>query len=305
MEKRKKYTSKYDDALYWERVNRNLGWLGDAEEEQRFRQKKIRDVVIGLAGCGGLGGGVAERLVRMGVRNLKLADPDTFDLSNINRQLGATIDNVGKNKAEVVAEHVYNITRDVNIEVYPEGIKENTVDEFFDGCDYVGEMMDIYAIDDHYTIHEGFRRSGKCKSMMYCPVIGYRMFVFKTTKKSLSMEEVYGLPKNTKQTEKYLKQVIERLIPEMPRYPKREMLDKWFIDMVRCPIFAGTPPISQGIYTTRLALEITGLNDLPGVQQLPEQPGYAMFDAMTWETKIVRGKWWENENTDSIDVKET
>lgn len=95
---RLRYQGHYDDELYWKRVRRNLGWLGDTEEEQRMRQEKLRDVVVGIAGCGGIGGAVADRLVRLGVRNLKIADPDTFDVSNINRQLGATVDNVGKNK---------------------------------------------------------------------------------------------------------------------------------------------------------------------------------------------------------------
>ncbi len=79
------YSAKPDlnEEFYWERVNRNLGWLGATKTEQRERQEKLRDVVIGVAGCGGIGGATADRLVRMGVRNLKLADPDTFEISNI------------------------------------------------------------------------------------------------------------------------------------------------------------------------------------------------------------------------------
>lgn len=105
---RSRYTVEYDDEFCWKRVGRNLGWLGNTEAEQRQRQCRLRDAVIGVAGCGGIGSATADRLVRMGVRNLKLADPDTFDVSNINRQFGASVDTVGANKAEVVAELVYN-----------------------------------------------------------------------------------------------------------------------------------------------------------------------------------------------------
>lgn len=99
-----KYTAIPNEEMYWERVNRSLGWLGDTKQEQHNKQEKLKNVVIGIAGTGGIGGQLAQRLVRMGVRNLKLADPDTFDISNMNRQMGADLQHIGKNKAEVVAE---------------------------------------------------------------------------------------------------------------------------------------------------------------------------------------------------------
>lgn len=59
-----KHQGKRDDTFYWERVDRNLGWLGDTDEEARSRQTKLRDSVIGIAGTGGIGGSTALRLVR-------------------------------------------------------------------------------------------------------------------------------------------------------------------------------------------------------------------------------------------------
>lgn len=76
------YEAEYDDDKYWERVNRNLGWLGNSEAEQRERQSMIKNVTVGVAGTGGIGGATAERLARMGVTHLMVADPEVFDLSN-------------------------------------------------------------------------------------------------------------------------------------------------------------------------------------------------------------------------------
>lgn len=289
---RLRYQGQYDDDLYWKRVRRNLGWLGDTEDEQRLRQEKLRDVVVGIAGCGGIGGAVADRLVRLGVRNLKIADPDTFDVSNINRQLGATVDNVGKNKAEVVAEMVYNLTRDVNIEVYPEGIVPETVDEFVFGCDYVMDKINLYAIDARYALHRAFRNSDRCKFMLTIPVFEHRAYVFKWTKESMSAEEYFGVPEGAEMTADMARQLLNRFIPEIPDYPSRETLNRWFIDDLTCPIFAGSPPLAQGLLVERLGLEITGLDQLPGAFKLPVTPGYAMFDALKWETKVVYDKWW-------------
>lgn len=79
----------YDDEFYWERVDRNLGWLGNSKQEQRACQEKLRDSVIGIVGTGGIGGAVAARLVRMGALNLKLADAAGVSATLISDELDA------------------------------------------------------------------------------------------------------------------------------------------------------------------------------------------------------------------------
>jgi len=56
-----------------------------------------------IIGCGGLGGAVAEDLIRIGGCNLTLIDFDKFDESNLNRQRFCNKDSIGKYKAEEVA----------------------------------------------------------------------------------------------------------------------------------------------------------------------------------------------------------
>ncbi|MFC7309217.1 ThiF family adenylyltransferase [Streptomyces monticola] len=293
MADRTRYTAtETGDDYYWERVKRNLGWLGNTPEEQRERQLKLKNAKIGVAGVGGIGGATAERLVRMGVQNLKVADPDTFEYSNINRQFGASVDTVGRNKAEVVAELVYNTTRDVNIEVFPEGITEETVDEFFEDCDYVLDKIELYEINARYTLHQAFRRSEQCKFMMLTPVFGHRTFFFKWTRDSMTAEDYFGVPAGEPMTEANARQLISRFIPEMPDYPGREVLDEWFIKNLECPIFAGTPPLAQGMLASRIGQAITGLDQLPGAVPLPVTPGYAMLDTQKWVAKTVEGVWW-------------
>lgn len=293
MSARTKYTAKYDEEYYFERVKRNLGWLGDTKEEQIERQCKLRDSVIGIAGCGGIGGATADRLVRMGVRNIKVADPDHFDISNINRQYGAEIDTVGKNKADVVADFVFRTSNDVNIDVFPEGISTDEVaEEFVDGCDYVLDKIELYEISARYRLHRAFRKAKRCKFMLLTPVFGHRAFVFKWTKESMSAEEFFDVPDDSDMNEADARQLISRFIPEMPDYPGREMLDSWFIDDLECPIFAGTPPLAQGMLASRLGQAITGIDQLPGAQELPVTPGYSMIDTQKWVAKTVEGKWW-------------
>ncbi|NOQ46902.1 MAG: HesA/MoeB/ThiF family protein [Desulfobulbaceae bacterium] len=82
---------------------RNRGSL--THEQQLILQESH----VAVIGCGGLGGYVIEELVRIGIGRLMVYDPDNFSLSNCNRQLGATLGTIGKNKAEIAARDGLNI----------------------------------------------------------------------------------------------------------------------------------------------------------------------------------------------------
>lgn len=289
------YTAVPNEEMYWERVDRSLGWLGDTTEEQKSRQEKLKNVVVGIAGTGGIGGQLAQRLVRLGVRNLKLADPDNFDISNMNRQMGADLAHIGKNKAEVVAEMTYALNRDVNIAVYPEGITPKTATDFVEDCDYVLDQMDFYEIANRYALHRAFRASTKAKCIFKVPTVAHGTYIFKYTKDSMTLEEVYGIKEDAPLSPQVIHRLMERIIPKMPSYPSEETLEHWFVDLKRMPIFAGCPPIAEGALAERLAQEITELDQLPGAVRIPVQPGYVYFDTLSWSTEIHQGKWWTDD----------
>ncbi|DAB35998.1 MAG TPA: thiamine biosynthesis protein ThiF [Sulfurospirillum cavolei] len=73
-----------------------------------------------IVGCGGLGGFVAELLTRIGVGNIHLFDGDVFEEHNLNRQIGATVPTLGKNKAQVLAERLMQINPSLHVSAYPE-----------------------------------------------------------------------------------------------------------------------------------------------------------------------------------------
>ena len=290
------YTAKPNEEMYWERVNRSLGWLGNTEAEQRERQEKLKNAVIGIAGTGGIGGQLAQRLVRLGVRNLKLADPDTFDISNMNRQMGADLEHIGKNKAEVVAEMTYALNHDVNIAVYPEGITPETAQDFVEDCDYVLDQIDFYEVANRYALHRAFRKSDKAKFIFKVPTVAHGTYIFKYTKDSMTIEDVYGIKEDSPLSPEVIHRLMERIIPKMPNYPSEETLDHWFIDLERMPIFAACPPIAEGVLAERLAQAITEVDQLPGAAKIPVQPGYVYFDTLSWSTEIHEGKWWSDDS---------
>ncbi|MBP3792097.1 MAG: tRNA threonylcarbamoyladenosine dehydratase [Methanobrevibacter sp.] len=82
--------------------------------------EKLRDAKVAIFGLGGVGSYVCEGLARSGVGNFVLVDYDKIDKSNINRQLIATVDTIGRHKVDVMRERILQINPDANVETYKE-----------------------------------------------------------------------------------------------------------------------------------------------------------------------------------------
>ena len=102
---------------YKEIFSRNLGFITEEEQE------KLRRSTVAIAGMGGVGGLLAERLVRLGIGNLKIIDPEDFERSNFNRQFYSSINTLGRNKAAVISEFLKSINPHINIHYGKIGIK--------------------------------------------------------------------------------------------------------------------------------------------------------------------------------------
>ena len=71
--------------------------------------EKLKKSAAAVFGIGGVGGSAAEALARSGVGKIMLCDDDTVCLTNINRQIIATHETVGRDKVDVMAERIKNI----------------------------------------------------------------------------------------------------------------------------------------------------------------------------------------------------
>jgi hypothetical protein len=96
---------------YAEMTTRNRGFVTATE------QVRLRDSQVFIPGVGGMGGAAFMALVRAGVGRFIIADIDTFEVSNLNRQLFSTLPAVGKPKAEVARDTALTINPEVEIEV--------------------------------------------------------------------------------------------------------------------------------------------------------------------------------------------
>lgn len=109
--------------------------------EENFNKLKNKKVMV--FGCGGVGGFVIESLARSGINSLIIIDNDTINESNLNRQLIATINTIGRLKVDVFKERLLSINKEINIKTYPLFILKDNLNELdFSGVDYIVDCID-------------------------------------------------------------------------------------------------------------------------------------------------------------------
>lgn len=135
--------------------SRNIG-LFSIEE-----QAKLHECTIGLAGLGGVGGSYALSLARMGLGGFFIADFDTFDYANINRQAGAMNSTIGKNKAQVLRDMILDINPHARVRIFEDGITDQNREEFVRGSDIVIDAIDFFSIETHRRLHAEVRSQNK------------------------------------------------------------------------------------------------------------------------------------------------
>jgi len=80
--------------------------------------EKLNDAKVAVFGLGGVGSFVCEGLARSGVGNFILVDYDKIDETNINRQLIANVNTIGKYKVDVMKQRILEINPSANVETY-------------------------------------------------------------------------------------------------------------------------------------------------------------------------------------------
>lgn len=105
--------------------------------------QKLANSKVIVYGIGGVGSFVVEGLVRAGVENIILVDNDVISPSNLNRQIHATITNIGKLKVDCMKDRILSINPNVNVEIYiPQDIEEGEETLIDNVIDYVVDAVD-------------------------------------------------------------------------------------------------------------------------------------------------------------------
>ncbi len=96
---------------------------------------------VGIAGAGGLGSNCAVALARCGIGTLVIADFDTIEEANLNRQYYFT-DQVGMLKTVALKENIFRINPDVFVIIHQKKLDSHNITEIFSGCNVIVEAFD-------------------------------------------------------------------------------------------------------------------------------------------------------------------
>jgi molybdopterin/thiamine biosynthesis adenylyltransferase len=134
--------------------SRNIGWLTQ-NEQHSLRQKRVA-----IAGMGGVGGFHLLTLARLGVEKFNIADLDSFELANFNRQVGAGMASLERAKVDVLAEMARDINPEADIRIFSSGVNEQNLPEFFRDVDLYVDGLDFFAFDARERVFDHCARQG-------------------------------------------------------------------------------------------------------------------------------------------------
>jgi sulfur-carrier protein adenylyltransferase/sulfurtransferase len=140
--------------FYAEAFSRNIGLLTPAE------QLKLSEARVAIPGMGGVGGVHLMTMIRSGVGRFHLADFDTYEVANFNRQFGATVPALGRSKLETMTEQALAVNPYAEIKTFPDGVTPDNLDEFLDGVDVVLDSLDFFAFDARRMLFNHAREKG-------------------------------------------------------------------------------------------------------------------------------------------------
>jgi molybdopterin/thiamine biosynthesis adenylyltransferase len=143
---------------YEEFTSRNIGFVSYEQ------QNDLAQACIFIPGVGGMGGSALESLARMGVQKFIIADEDTFEISNLNRQVFCTLDSVGQLKTEATKAKLLKINPQIQVEIYDRAWVQHLdtilpkVDFVLNGCDDIKATIFLmrFAAKHKKTVIDAF-----------------------------------------------------------------------------------------------------------------------------------------------------
>lgn len=133
------YKAALELDVWPERYVRNAGSFSCTE------QGELLNAVVAVAGCGGLGGYIAQLLARMGVGELRLFDPDHFEASNLNRQVFASGETLGMDKAETARQAIATINPSVLVSAHRLDVNSEEARKHLANVDLIADGLDTIA----------------------------------------------------------------------------------------------------------------------------------------------------------------
>ena len=262
------------------RFERNLGFLSTVEQET------LHDSSVAIAGVGGDGGMLAIQLARMGVGNLRFADPDPFEIENINRQATCRESTLGVNKAEAVADYVQEINPELNIEVFDDGITLENAAQFVAGQDLLIDETEYTMQYLAVMLAREARKEGIPN--MTALNIAFAALVTTYVADGKSLEKRLGFEEDTPVEEIMETEAnLDRWLPYLPKYGDLEVLKKIGTGEKSAPSIAPGVAMAAALGATQAFLNLTSRGDNKRPKPVIA-PRALVVDAITGKANIIK-----------------
>jgi molybdopterin/thiamine biosynthesis adenylyltransferase len=255
--------------------SRNIGLVTDEE------QARLRAASVAVAGLGGVGGGHALALARLGIGRFALADGDRFELPNMNRQAGASVSTLGRLKVDVIAEMVSAINPSAALRRFPGGIDESNVDEFLDGAVAVVDGIDFFGIRARRLLFRRARALGVYA--VTAGPIGFSGTLHVFSPNGMTFDEYFDLDDSMTVPE----QLIQFGLGVAPKMTQRRYMPPRALDLrqSRAPSVGSACLLCSALVATEVA-------NLVMCRRLPRvAPAFFQFDPLTQVYKAGRLRW--------------
>jgi molybdopterin/thiamine biosynthesis adenylyltransferase len=265
------------NILYKEIFSRNGGLISESEQET------LRRSCIAIAGVGGVGGLLAERLIRIGIGRIKITDPGTFEKSNFNRQFGSSMVTLGHNKAEAVYEQLKDINPTAQIIWDKIGISdESSANVFIHDADFIIDEMDFGMFKQSIRLQRAARQQNKY--YFFTSAIGYGAMIVIFDPKGLTLEEFDDFPVNVNlDSAEKLKVSIERIVPNVLSY-NSVSLHEFLTDIYAGKRTVPTSSVGVGLASSLAANE--AVNIILKKREIPVAPRYIHADLMDYRVTV-------------------
>ena len=265
------------ETSYNEIFKRNIGII------KKDEQLKLKKSSIAVFGLGGLGGVICEIIARSGIENFTIIDKDVFDPSNINRQIYANSDSIGKLKIDITENKLKKINANVSINKYLK-INEENINEILLNIDIA-----LLALDETIPCIIISRHAKKLNIPLIegwaLPYGNIRVF----TKDTPSLEEVYNLPtinkdiSNLSEEEKTnlnFQMLMElRKIPGIEQYYTSEALDRVKQRLI--------PSFAPMVWFVACLMAFETVKILLKKGNIALSPEFVMFDPFLFNSKKI------------------
>ena len=252
--------------------SRNLGLIDEREQD------RLRHARVAIAGQGGVGGVHLVTLARMGIGRFTIADPDTFETANTNRQFGALRSAVGGNKAEVMAGLARDVNPELEIHVMPVAVEAHNQDDFLRGADVLVDGLDAFELPARRRL---FTRAAELGiPTITAGPIGFSTAWLVFDPDGMTFDEYFDFHGDMDPDEMFAA-FVAGLVPEATQ---RDYLDPDYVDVEARtgPSVAASCQLAAGVVGGEVAKLLLGRGEVRPV------PCYSQFDPFVG--RLVRGR---------------